>query len=26
MALLATIIGAAALPLAQLRNVFDIGM
>jgi hypothetical protein len=26
MALVATIIGAAALPLAQLRNVFDIGM
>jgi hypothetical protein len=26
MSLVATIVGAAALPLAQLPNVFDIGM
>ena len=26
MAMVATIVGAAALPLAQLPNVFDIGM
>jgi hypothetical protein len=26
MALVATIVGAATLPLAQLPNVFDIGM
>jgi hypothetical protein len=26
MTLVATIVGAAALPLAQLPNVFDIGM
>jgi hypothetical protein len=26
MALIATVVGAAALPLAQLPNVFDIGI